>query len=480
MTKRAMASLGSDDVDFQPGAPDSGSPDRGEPGGDPDDTGDPEFPFPGFDPAGIGAGSPVDADGEEDGPLFAWLPPEDRLWRHPSEGGGSGFGPAPSGPPRPGRLGRLAGAGGGGWGRTWTVALIAGLVGALSASAIGVTSGWWGHDTTVVRSVIPSTPAVSLADAGGAATNWTAIDDSVAASVVSITVEGAAGPQQGSGLVILGGPDGEAFVVTDASLFDPASGGGFEGGIEVTFLSGAVAKGRLVGQDPLSGLAVVGVANQARAVPADTGSVADLHDADPVLAVGARDVSSLSFGEVSGEDRDVDLADGSDMDGLIGVTMPSMSTTAAGGPLVDQNGLVVGVTVNIDPVDSTASQLTFAVPIDEVTRVVSDLIDQKPASHPWLGVADAADVPSMMAHQLGLSGGVQVGGIESGSPAARAGLRTDDIITSFAGQPVVSAGTLTALLEGCQPGRTVAVAYVHDGHPEQASVRLGSEPADGS
>lgn len=447
MTIRAEASLGSSGVESHPGAPDPGPPDGNE----------------------------------DEGPFFPWLPPEDRLWRHPSEalrtpspvpypdGGGSSDRPAPAATGM-----RLAAA------RTWSVALVAGMVGALAASGVGVASGWWDHQTTIVRSVPASNPAVSLDGAAAGPINWSAVEESVAASVVTVSVNGPAGPQQGSGLVIVTTDGPSAFVVTDRSLFTPDEAVGDTGNVTVTFFSGTQARGHLVGEDPLSGVALVEVADPARDVPAAAGSVAGVREADPVLAVGARtlDGGSLSTGSVSGEDRTVSLADGTDMDSLIAVTMPPMTPQATGGPLLDQYGRVVGITVHLDPVDTTDQAVTFAVPMDEVNRVATQLIEGQRVSHTWLGVTDSEDVPATVAHQLGLTGGVEVGSVSPGSPAGAAGVRAHDIITAFDGKPLTSTGSLVAALAGLDPGHKAALTYLHDGHTVSTTVRLADEPGD--
>lgn len=421
--------------------------------------------------------SETERNPDEDGPFYAWLPPEDRLWRHPSEGaaglagtGRGGLGTV--GHRVTGASGRVARRG------TWAVALIAGLVGATAATGIGMASGLWPQQTTVVRTVQPATSSVSLADIGPEPTNWTAVDDSVAASVVTVSVDGSAGPQIGSGIVFLQSGGGSAYVVTDRSLFAEGEDMGYIGTIQVTFLSGTTLRARLLGEDRPSGLAVLDIAGAAQAVPAALGSIADLQEAQQVLAVGSRSAPSVSTGSISSEDHTVRLADGSDIDSLLAVSMPPLSATASGGPLLNQFGQVVGVTLSLDPIDPADRQFTFAVPIDEVSRVTTELIDGVPVSHPWIGVSDAGDLPSTMAHQLGLDGGVQVGTVVAGSPALAAGLRADDVITSMDGRPVVSTGALLAQITSCTPGRTVALTYVHAGHTVQTSMRVGNEPND--
>jgi putative serine protease PepD len=425
------------------------------------------------DPSGASAGAPGFEPGftdmsDDDGPFFAWLPPEDRLWRHPSEGT-----PGPRAPRRsPGMVGPA--------GNMWAVAVIAGVIGALAASGLGVATGWWSHTTTVVRSIQsqPETPTVSLADAGNGV-NWTAADDAVSPSVVGITVQGGSGPQAGSGLLLLQSGDGGGYVVTDRSLMASSLSMGYLGAIQVTFLSGHQSKGQLVGQDPLTGLAVIHVSDTDRTVPPSTGSVADLHKADPVLALGAEasPEGSVFLGSVSDEDQKVQLADGTDMDNLLTFS-PPMAATAAGGPLIDEYGRVVGMTVGLQPVNAADQQLSFAVPIDEVSRVVDQIVAGHRVTHPWLGVDVAVDVPSTTAHRFGLVGGAEVNTILSGSPASSVGMRSSDIITSFDSQPVTSSGTLISLLEKCNPGQTVPITFIDGTRLVTSKVTLANEPND--
>lgn len=421
---------------------------------------------------------------DDDGPFFAWLPPEDRLWRHPSEV------PAGSSASRPGRSSRPnvrtnVRSSGRSWvrgGRIWTVAVLAGTVGAMTASGLGMVTGIFASQTTVIRPVIPSdSPSVSLAAESGSDVNlgsdinWTAVDDAVAPSVVAVGVSGPGGPSIGSGLLMIDG-ERDAYVVTDRSLLD---GDGSPGSIEVTFLSGEQAPARLVGQDAPSGLAVLSVPNLQRTFPA-VGSVADLQVASPVLALGARTVpgGSVFPGSVSAEDRDVDVDGGSDMQNLIAISTPEIPSSVAGGPLVDQYGRVVGITVNVDPTDPMYQNLTFAVPVDEAEHVAQQILSGVPVTHPWLGLTDSVDLTSAVSRLMGLAGGAQAGVVAPKSPAAELGIQPSDVITSFDGQPVTSAGDLMALLDECPPGRMTSISYIQQGRTTETTVMVSNQPAD--
>lgn len=417
-------------------------------------------------PGGSGA-RPEDSWGDEDGPFYAWLPPEDRLWLHPSEAAH----PASPRPVPHRRVGPLGGS-------TVAVAVVAGIIGALVATGVGVASGMWPRDTTVVRPAVESTSEISMADVGAAPVDWTSVVDSVEPSVVAVSVQGGAGDIQGSGLVVMAA-GGKAYVVTDDSLLSADLGAGYLGRIQVTFLAGQTYTARLIGQDPLSGLAVLATGDPSDLVAADFGTIADLEEAASVVAVGSRAVPTVSLGSVSAEDRAVEMTDGSTLDDMLAITMPAPGASADGGPVLDQYGQVVGVTLGLQPADQADQQFTFAVPADEVARVATEIIEGQRVTHPWLGISDASDVPSAMAHSLGVPGGVQAGIVDTGSPAAAAGLHSDDVLVSFAGKPVDSVGALVAALNSTDPGRRVSITYVHDGRTYSAQVTLANEPPTG-
>jgi len=416
---------------------------------------------------------PVETDDglDDEGPVRPLLPPDDSLWRHPSELQASGtrisattVGAHPTN------------RGSEGWSptRVWAVAVVAGVVGALTASGVGMLSGAFDQRTTVVRSVSQEGPSLTLAsDSGNApAVDWTAVDDAVAPSVVAIRVNGASGMTTGSGVLMVDG-DSSSYVVTDSSLVQNG------GAIDVSYLSGETVVGRLVRSDPVSGLALVAVPIRHGMFPA-FGTAAELQVANPVLAVGARTSpgGSVFSGWVSGEDREVDVSSGLSMQNMIAVTSAQIPASAAGGPLVDSHGRVVGVTVSLDPTDPTDQGLTFAVPIDMARMICQEMLANTSINHPWLGVTDAIDLSSAVANQMRVSGGAQVGGIWPGSPASRVGLSPNDIIISFDGVPVTSTGSLTRLLAGTPLGKVVTISYIHDGVQKSAAVVVTNQPGD--
>ena len=428
-----------------------------------------------WDGASLGSKTVEPDDGmDEEGPFTPLLPPDDRLWRHPSEmhaAAGSHTGAHPAYSPTAGSTGLAADHPG--VRRIWAVALVAGVIGALTASGVGMVTGVFEQQTTVVRSVTPQAPGLTLAsDSAGSisSTDWTAIDDSLAPSIVALTVDSPSGTATGSGMLFLQGSS-NSYIVTDSSL---VSGGG---PIAVSYLSGESVRGHLVGSDPLSGIALLSVPNRQGPFPV-LGSVSDLRDANPVLAIGARTSSggSVFAGSVTAEDREVDVAGGLSMENMIAATASQIPDSLGGGPLVDAQGRVVGITLALDPTNTTDQGLVFAVPIDLAERVAQEMLNGVRVDHPWLGVSDAADLSSAVARQLGLSGGAQVGQVLPGSPASRVGLSPNDIITALNGIPVTSTGALTKLLAQCTPGKQTPISYIHLGLTKTASVVVSNQP----
>lgn len=390
---------------------------------------------------------------EDDGPLFAWLPPEDRLWRHPSEVGASAAERAAS------VWRRSPGA------RVWTVALVAGVFGAILASGVGLATGLFVQHTVTVPVPLParSTSAATTTSAQEPANSWPAIANEVAPSVVGIT----AGGQTASGVIYEAYQD-STYVITAA---DVVAGSRRVG---ILWDNGTRGRGYVVGADPASGVAVVRVAGAGHHPPAVFGTAANLQIASAVLAVAARSAGPASAaGNLSLVGAELQTAGGYTLQGMMGISGLTVPASADGGALVDQGGEVVGITTDLTSVDSSMQGVAFAVPIDTAEHVAVQLLaGQKPAD-PWIGIQDATDVSTMTASQDGIAGGAEVGAVAPGSPAARAGLQAGDIVTAFDGEHVTSAGSLISLLAGCRPHDRTTISYLDGTRLHRARLTVG-------
>ncbi len=400
---------------------------------------------------------------EEEGPFHPYISPDDRLWRHPSEMPTPPLGSALTTRAVPSRM--------------WTVALLAGVVGALLASGVSVATGSYGNHTTVVQ---PVTKMVSPASGTFTSTptagpNWPVIVSAIASSVVGITVRSAAGTSSASGVLYsLSGT--RAYVLTDAGLL--ANGGR----IIITFNGGQAESGYLMHSDPKSGLALLSV-SKAGGTLATLGSVAPVQVAEPVIAVGARpagDGGTVVTGAISGLDQTVVSTNGSsDVSALIAVSATALPTADAGGALVDGVGAVIGIATSLQSNDPSQQGTTFAVPIDVASHIADELLAGDMPTHPWLGIADSGDLGTTTAQSMGVSGGgARVVDVDDPSPATEANLQLNDVITSFDGQPVRSTGALTAVLNRCHVGTVDPITYVRRGRVITTSIRVAEQPND--
>jgi putative serine protease PepD len=404
---------------------------------------------------------------DDDVPSFRWLPPEDRLWRHPSEVGGHGDRAGSAGRRGTVRSSSRTGR------RSWALALSAGTLGAVLALGVSTATGLVGGRTVIetVHIPTPNTTAVVTDDSAMSVGNWAAIANALAPSVVGIRVPTPSGTAESSGVVYATG-DHDSYVITAADVVSGAP-------ITVVFSNGFSEMARLVGLDPTSGIALLATAGVHGAVP-PVGSVSDVQVADPVLAVGARNdgATPVAIGSISGVDQVLAASGGDTFYGMLSVSGVDLPAADDGGALVDAQGEVVGIATDLTPAAPTAGT-GYAVPIDTAERVADELLAGTAPSHPWIGVDDATDLPSATAQALGVSGGAEVGEVAPGSPAAAAGLRAGDVITRFGGQPVSSSGALVMLLAHAQTDRRVELSYVAAGRTRTVAVTVGTVPPSG-
>jgi len=309
--------------------------------------------------------------------------------------------------------------------------------------------------------------------------------------VVEITVTGASsgfGPSgtqqaQGSGFVL----DEDGHVVTNQHVVDGAQS------ISVTFWNGDSYDARLVGADPSTDVAVIEVDAPASLLePLSLGDSSDVAVGDPVVAIGSPfglDLT-LTTGVVSGLHRTMQAPNGYTINNAI-QTDAAINHGNSGGPLIDAQGQVIGVSAQIESESGGNDGVGFAVPADTVTSIVAQLIEDGNVQHAYLGVS-LETIPATAAEELGLSVGVEVAEVRTGSPAAEAGVsgatgtRTvdgreyptgGDVITAIDGDEVATAEELQAAIDVRNPGEAVELTYVRDGETKTVSVELAARPA---
>jgi putative serine protease PepD len=365
------------------------------------------------------------------------LPPEDRLWRHPSE---------------------IRRASAGGHPRRKRSALSLGLAAGLGASL--ALMGAWGlgafhregadGQTASERLATPiSTILVGAPSPGGM--------DEVAETLVHVR----SGGIDGSGVVLR--DDGH--VLTTAELVGDAEE------VRVRAVDGPELVGAVVGVDPATDVAVLLVQGLDH-LGAVLGVARDLAVGDPArtIALQGRQAAEIVTGEVANLAVTVSRGDEEGpLHGLIGTDIV-LEHPIEGAALIDATGAVIGITTSVGDSDAVR-----AVPIDLARTVARDIIATGGPAHPWLGI-EGRDLEAEDAAQWGVRGGAELLDVVEDSPATEAGLHDADVVTQIGDTEVTSMGDLVTALRLLDPGDAVRIGYLRSGHHHWAGAVLG-EPA---
>ena len=258
----------------------------------------------------------------------------------------------------------------------------------------------------------------------------------------------------GSGVVIT--PDG--FMLTSAHVV-----AGTDGRVEASFVDGRELAAEVVGADPLSDLAVLR-SEEDGLVPAVLGDAETLRVGQLVVAIGNPHgfAGSVTAGVVSALGRSLPVrsrAAGRIVENVI-QTDAALNPGNSGGALADGRGCVVGINTAVAGVG-----LGLAVPINDVTRrIVGALMRDGRFTRAYIGIAGGSrPLPPRLARELGRAAGVEVVEVVEGSPAAKAGLRPEDLIVAVGETPVEGADDLQRLMVGELIGERVTASVVREG-----------------
>jgi S1-C subfamily serine protease len=352
------------------------------------------------------------------------------------------------------------------------VALVAGATGALLATAVLTAGGPW-HSVRTIRTVEQFTPAPTQV----IATSTTTVDETVETladrlrpAIVRLTVTTAHGTVSGSGVLFRS--DGQ--ILTNTHVTAGATH------VTVVLTDGRRYTGLIVGSDTDTDVSVVRIAAGGQWPVAQLGSASALRTGQSVLAIGSPlgmvGGPSLSRGVVSALGSQVVAHDGSSLLDMI-QTDATIAEGSSGGALVDLSGMVVGITTVVTVTGTGTERLGFATPIDTARRIADELVATGHATHVWLGIG-GGDLDPAAALVLGVNGGARVDTVDVSSPAAKAGLKDADVITTLDGHPVTSMAGLMVSLRARAPGETVELGLYRSGQAIEIGVTLGSRPGD--
>ena len=367
-----------------------------------------------------------------------------------------------------------------GWFALVASVLVASLLGAGGAvTAVRYMDARGGHassHSSTAPTAIATGSTTKTVNSAGQAPDWEAVSAAVSNAVVSIAVATDKGEALGSGVIF----DKEGHIITNNHVVAGASK------IQVTLADGRVYDAETTGTDPATDLAVIQLKNAP-----DNLTVAQLGDSDK-LATG-QDVmaignplglsSTVTTGIISALDRPVVNSQSEDGSSGSAVYTNAIQIDAAinpgnsGGPLFDEKGRVIGITSSIATMGSSGGGeggsgsigIGFAIPVKLADKVAKQLIKSGTATHAYLGVTlDTAGATADGEKR----GGAKITSVESGSPADKAGLKTNDVVIAIDGKTTAQGSALTGYVRQYSANDKVKLTIIRDSKKQDIDVTL--------
>jgi putative serine protease PepD len=354
------------------------------------------------------------------------------------------------------------------------------LLGALTVAVVVVAlalAGVFDDDDPAPASTSAATPATATAPAtntrvaedDGSADGGASVADIYErerSGVVDVTVGassplGGGGGASGSGFVL----DREGFILTNEHVVEDAETA------QIRFANqDRPVRAEVVGTDPSTDLALLKVdpaqVEDLRSLP--LGSSAAVRVGEQAIAMGSPFglEGSLTTGVVSALERTIPATNGFQIDGAI-QTDAAINPGNSGGPLLDGTGRVIGINAQIRTSGGANSGVGFAIPIDTAKEVVAELKEDGEVERPYLGVS-TGPTPN--------GTGVLVAETPAGAPAARAGLRPDDVILRVGGTVTNDPADVAAAIEDREIGERVEITFRRGGQERTVTVTLAERP----
>ena len=277
-------------------------------------------------------------------------------------------------------------------------------------------------------------------------------------------------PQNGLGSGVIISADG--YIATNNHVVEGADQ------VTVTLEDGREFTAKVVGRDPLTDIAVVKV--DAKDLPAVTfADTSKLEVGDRVLAIGNPFGigETVTSGIVSAMGRRVGIL--SDVKGYENFiqTDAAINPGNSGGALIDIDGRLIGINTAILSRNGGFQGVGLAVPANLVSQVAEGLAKNGKVVRGFLGVS-VQDITPSLADSFSLKNraGALVAEVTPDSPAAKAGLKEGDVITSVNGESVTDSNKLTFTVSAVAPGTKISLDVLRDGKTEHLAATTGERP----
>jgi len=292
---------------------------------------------------------------------------------------------------------------------------------------------------------------------------------------------------EGSG-VIYKKSGGDAYVVTNYHVIAGNSS------LDVLLSGGQKVKASVVGYDEYTDLAVLKISSEHVKDVATFADSSKLTIGEAAIAVGSplgsQFANTATEGILSATSRQVTLTQENGQTTNINAiqTDAAINPGNSGGALINIEGQVIGITqskiTTTEDGSTSVEGLGFAIPSNDVVNIINKLEADGKISRPALGIrmVDLSQLSTNDSSQLKLpssvTGGVVVYSVQSGLPAASAGLKAGDVITKVGDTAVTSSTDLQSALYSHNINDTVKVTYYRDGKSNTADVKLSKSTSD--
>jgi putative serine protease PepD len=364
--------------------------------------------------------------------------------------------------------------------------------GAIAGGIIALVIATNGHHTKTVTTTIVQTasgtaqPTSFSSSTGGKSINQ--IYEQDGPGVVDILVKSKTSGSSSGG--IFGGSSGgyeegegagvvynsAGYILTDEHVIDNAVQ------VVVTFQDGRKVAAKVIGSDASSDVGVIKVnVPKSELHPIAFANSDSAQVGAPVVAIGSPFSlpETVTTGIVSQTGRTITAPNTYSIPDAI-QTDAAINPGNSGGPLLNAAGEVLGLNDQIETDETNTSTgqgqnagIGFATPANEDVKVANEIIGGKTVQHAYIGVK----LSSPEALSTNNAGGTTIEEVSPGSPALKAGLKVNDVITKVDGAAVASSDALISTLARYNPGQSVTLTIDRSGQTKQVKVTLGNRPA---
>ncbi|MDX2446316.1 MAG: DegQ family serine endoprotease [Desulfobacterales bacterium] len=268
----------------------------------------------------------------------------------------------------------------------------------------------------------------------------------------------------GSGFII----DKEGYIVTNNHVVENADQ------IKVKLADEKEFDAELVGRDPKTDLALIKISTTTELSPIKMGNSDMANVGNWVVAIGSPFglEQTVTAGIVSAKGRIIGFGPYEDFI----QTDASINPGNSGGPLINMQGEVVGINTAIV---ASAQGIGFAIPINMAKDIVAQLKSTGEVTRGWLGVG-IQDLSTELKQYYGVesSGGVLITQVFEGDPAAKGGIKPNDIVVEISGQTVTSARELSSIIANTEIGKKTTIKLLRNGKRKTVQVELAKRDDD--